>query len=115
MNKFLILFFCLSTLNVFAGTNEINYLDQEGKRIVYKARNVAVKSVNDIEKVAQKPKETMVKRTGSCIDTAVLIKDLAQKEGLKAEVKLVNKGKHAICIVTDGVKKYKFSNGKRRY
>jgi len=114
MNKIIILILCLSSLSVLADTNDINYLDKEGKKITYSSRNYVVTSSNSIYKVAQTPKETQRKKAGNCLDTAIMIEELAKKEGLKAEVKLVNNGKHAVCIVYDGVKKYKFSNGRRR-
>ena len=97
-----------------AETNKVEKILNITKEIQYQHRNYSVRGVADIEKVAQKPSETLSKKEGNCCDSAILVKELAEKAGLKAELKFENHGKHVVVIVTEGVKRTKISNGKKR-
>lgn len=97
-----------------AETNKVEKILNTVKDIRYEHRNYTVKDISDIENVAQKPSETLSKKSGNCCDSAILAKELAEKEGLKADLKFENHGKHVVVIVTEGVKKTKISNGRKR-
>lgn len=98
-----------------ADTNRVEKILEKVKDIRWETRNYLVKDINDLEKVAQTPDDTLRKKVGNCVDQSILIKDLAEKSGMKAELKFENNGKHVVVIVTEGVKRTKISGGRRRF
>uniref|UniRef100_A0A6H1ZZK7 Transglutaminase domain-containing protein n=1 Tax=viral metagenome TaxID=1070528 RepID=A0A6H1ZZK7_9ZZZZ len=59
---------------------------------------------------AKRPEQTLRDRSGNCVDKAVLVKYLAEKENLKATYKF--SPKHVTCIVEENGEKFKYDNGK---
>lgn len=115
MRKLIILLVLIAAPLLASETNKVDLIAEQTKDIRWESRNYVIKNINDLEKVAQSPEKTLKTKEGNCVDTAVLIKELAEEKGLKAEYKLERKGKHVVVLVTEGVKITKFSNGRKRF